>query len=159
MGNTDYGKMYKKIFDIMGDLTPLTVDCGVLCNGACCKGDEQTGMRLFPHEESSLDITEIESGERLAVCNGICDRGCRPLACRIFPFFPTIDENGKIFVEPDSRASRLCPLLQHSDEIVFDPKFFKALKKVGKILAKDDECREYLYKITEEIDMYKSFLD
>ncbi len=159
MSKTDYEKMYKKIFDTMGDLTPLTVDCGVLCNGACCKGDEQTGMRLFPHEESSLTVREIENGERLAVCNGNCDRSERPLACRIFPFFPTIDENGKIFVEPDSRASRLCPLLQHSDEIIFDPKFFKALKKVGKILAKDDECRKYLYKITEEIDMYKSFLD
>lgn len=158
MGKTDYEKMYKKIFDIIGDLTPLTVDCGVLCEGACCKGDEQTGMRLFPHEESSLDITEIESGERLAVCNGSCDRSQRPLACRIFPFFPTIDEKGKIFVEPDYRAFRLCPLLSHSDEIVFDPKFFKALKKVGKILAKDEECREYLYKITKEIDMYHSFL-
>lgn len=159
MANPDYSSMYDKIFKIMGELTPLTVDCGVLCNGACCKGDSQTGMRLFPHEKSCLNITESESGERLAVCNGSCNRTERPLACRIFPFFPTIDEKGKIFVEPDSRASRLCPLLSHSDEIVFNPKFFKALKKVGKILAKDGECREYLYKITEEIDMYKSFLD
>lgn len=159
MSNSDYEKMYKKIFDILGNLTPLTVDCGVLCNGACCKGDEKTGMRLFPHEESTLNIINMENGERLAVCNGCCNREFRPLACRIFPFFPTIDENGKIYVEPDTRASMLCPLLQHSEEIVFDPKFFKVLKKVGKILAKDNECREYLYKITEEIDMYKSFLD
>ncbi len=157
MGKTDYMTMYEKIFDIMGDLTPLKTDCGVLCDGACCKGDEQTGMRLFPHEESSLEITEIESGERLAVCNGTCDRNKRPLACRIFPFFPTIDEKGKIFVEPDYRAARLCPLLSHCEEIVFDPKFFKALKKVGKTLAKDEECKEYLYKVTEEIDMYHSF--
>lgn len=158
MSKTDYNEMYKRIFDTLGNLTPLTVDCGVICNGACCKGDAQTGMRLFPHEESSLDITELESGERLAVCNGTCDRSKRPLACRIFPFFPTIDEDGKIYVEPDYRAARLCPLITHSDEIVFDPKFFKALEKVGKILAKDDECKEYLYKITEEIDMYYSFL-
>ena len=158
MANPDYSSMYDKIFKIMGNLTPLTVDCGVLCNGACCKGDAQTGMRLFPHEESCLEITELESGERLAVCNGSCDRSKRPLACRIFPFFPTIDEHEKIFVEPDYRAARLCPLLSHSDEIVFDPKFFKALKKVGKILAKDDECREYLYKVTEEIDMFYNFL-
>ncbi len=158
MSKTDYEKMYKKIFDIMGELTPLTVDCGVLCEGACCKGDDKTGMRLFPHEESVLKICNIGEGERLAVCEGYCARNHRPLACRIFPFFPTIDERGKIFVEPDLRASRLCPLLQHSDDIVFDPKFFKALKKVGKILAKDDECREYLYKITEEIDMHKSFI-
>lgn len=158
MKNTDYKKMYEKIYNTLGDLTPLEVDCGVICDGACCKGDEQTGMRLFPHEESCLKVAEIESGEKLAICNGTCNRSCRPLACRIFPFFPTIDENGKIFVEPDYRAFRLCPLLSHSDEIVFDPKFFKALKKVGKILAKDDECKEYLYKITEEIDMYHSFL-
>ncbi|MBP3938282.1 MAG: hypothetical protein IK955_02625 [Clostridia bacterium] len=159
MSKTDYEKMYKKIFDIMGELTPLTVDCGVLCEGACCKGDEKTGMRLFPHEESVLKISNIEDGERLAVCEGCCERNHRPLACRIFPFFPTIDEKGKIFVEPDLRASRLCPLISHSDEIIFDPKFFKALKRVGKILAKDEECRKYLYKITEEIDIYKSLLN
>ena len=159
MGKTDYVKLYQKIFKVMGDLTPLKADCGQLCDGACCKGDENTGMRLFPHEESELRVIHTEDGGRLAVCEGTCDRCKRPLACRIFPFFPTIDEKGKIFVEPDVRASRLCPLLSHSDEIVFNPKFFKALKKVGKILAKDDECREYLYKITEEIDMYKSFLD
>lgn len=158
MAKTDYSIMYNKIFKIMGELTPLRIDCGVLCNGACCKGDEHTGMRLFPHEESTLNVIELKNGERLAVCNGSCDRDKRPLACRIFPFFPTIDEKGKIFVEPDSRASRLCPLLSHSNEIVFDPKFFKALKKVGMILARDDECRKYLYKITEEIDMYHSFL-
>lgn len=158
MKKTDYEKMYKKIFDVLGNLTPLTVDCGVLCDGACCKGDEKTGMRLFPHEKSCLAITELESGERLAVCNGSCDRTERPLACRIFPFFPTIDENSKIFVEPDYRAARLCPLIHHSDEIVFNPKFFKAVKKAGKILAKDSECRDYLYKVTEEIDIYHDFL-
>lgn len=85
MTNADYSSMYNKIFKIMGELTPLTVDCGVLCNGACCKGDEQTGMRLFPHEDSSLNVRKIENGERLAVCNGSCDRAERPLACRIFP--------------------------------------------------------------------------
>ncbi len=158
MSNTDYGKMYKKIFDIIGELTPLRADCGQLCGGACCKGDENTGMLLFPHEESTLEIKVTESGARLAVCSGACDRNCRPLACRIFPFFPTIDERGRIFVEADTRAGVLCPLIEHSDEIVFDPKFFKAIKKIGKILAMDKECREFLYRITEEIDMYSAFL-
>ncbi len=158
MSNTDYAKMYEKIFDIMGELTPLRADCGQLCGGACCKGDENTGMRLFPHEESTLNIKATESGDRLAVCSGTCDRAHRPLACRIFPFFPTIDEKGRIFVEADTRAGSLCPLIEHSDEIVFDPKFFKAVKKIGKILSKDEECREFLYKTTEEIDTYSAFL-
>lgn len=155
---TDYRKMYGKIFKVMGELTPLKADCGLLCSGACCKGDENTGMRLFPYEESSLHIKVLESGDRLAVCDGSCDRSNRPLACRIFPFFPTIDDRGRIYVEADYRAKRICPLIEHSDEIVFDRRFFKALKKIGKILAKDEKCREFLYKSTEEIDMYASLL-
>lgn len=157
MKSTDYNKLYDKIFNILGDLTPLIVDCGVLCEGACCKGDDKTGMLLFPHEKSELKVIENELGQHLAICNGKCDRAKRPLACRIFPFFPTVDKDGKVFVEKDYRAARLCPLLEHSDEIVFDPKFFKALKKVGKLLTKDSECLEFLRYTTEEIDKYYEF--
>ena len=149
--------MYARAFAIMGELTPLRADCGLLCGGACCKGDETTGMLLFPHEESVLSVKETEAG-RLAVCDGTCDRAQRPLACRIFPFFPTIDEKGRIFVEVDHRAARLCPMIAHSDELVFDPRFFRAVKRVGKLLAKDEECRAFLVRSTEEIDMYARFL-
>lgn len=155
---TNYEKMYKRIYRILGELTPLRADCGSLCGCACCKGDSNTGMRLFPYEESVLEIKATSDGGRLAVCNGTCDRNCRPLACRIFPFFPTIDEKGKIFVEPDIRASNLCPLISHSEEILFDERFFKALKKVGKILAKDAACRTFLYEVTEELDLFGQFL-
>ena len=92
------------------------------------------------------------------MCNGSCNRNERPLACRIFPFFPTVDLRGKVYIEKDSRATLLCPLLEHSDEIIFDPRFFKALKRVGKLLAKDNECLEFLRCITDEIDTYNSFL-
>lgn len=158
MKNTDYGKMYDKIFKIMGELTPLKADCGKLCSGACCKGDENTGMRLFPFEESELPVKNLGNGVRLVVCEDKCDRSKRPLACRIFPFFPTVDDRGKVFVEADFRGARLCPLVTHSDEIVFDRKFFKALEKVGKILAKDQVCLEFLKEATEEIDTYAAFL-
>lgn len=149
--------MYKRIFKIIGDLTPLKSDCGVICGGACCKGDKNTGMRLFPHEESLLDVTEKEN-VRLAVCKGKCDRNHRPLACRIFPFFPTIDEKGRVFVELDYRATRLCPMVEHYEEIIFDRKFLKAVRKVGKILVKDHECKEFLYDSTKEIDTFYEFL-
>ncbi len=150
-------KIYDKIFKIIKDYTPLTVDCGVLCNHACCKGDKDTGMILFPFEETTLDVKIIENVDRLAICNGSCDRNKRPLACRIFPFFPTIDEKGKIYVELDYRASRLCPMIEHCDELLFDPKFLRGLKKVGKILSKDEDCRQFLIKTTQEIDTYKEF--
>ncbi len=158
MKATDYKALYVKIFNILGDLTPLTVDCGVLCDCACCKGDKSQGMLLFPYEESSLPIKKTESGERLVVCNGHCDRSERPLACRVFPFFPTVDKKGRVFIEKDYRAQLLCPLLEHCDEIIFNPKFFKALKKVGKLLAKDREILEFLRYTTAEIDTYFSFL-
>lgn len=158
MRTTDYPRLYAKIFRTLGDLTPLRADCGQLCGGACCKGNDSTGMRLFPHEETTLAVKPIAGGGRLAVCSGTCDRTQRPLSCRIFPFFPTIDEKGRIFVEMDHRAARLCPLLAHSEEIVFNPRFFRALKKVGKLLAKDEECREFLRETTEEIDLYRTFL-
>ena len=142
----------------MGDLTPLKAECGTLCGGACCKGDENTGMRLFPFEESELPVKALDNGVRLVVCEGKCDRTNRPLACRIFPFFPTVDERGKVYVEADFRGARLCPLISHSDEIIFDKRFFNALKKVGKILAKDEACLEFLREATDEIDTYKEFL-
>lgn len=155
---TDYNKLYSKVFDILGDLTPLRVDCGQLCNGACCKGDASIGMHLFPFEESVLKVTEDkETGVRLAVCDGTCDRSKRPLSCRIFPFFPTVDDRGKVYVEADMRAYRLCPLVSHIDEVEFDKGFFKALKKAGQLLAKDEACFEFMRSVTAEIDTYKAF--
>ncbi len=157
MKYTDYKKMYDRINRILKDLTPLKGDCGQLCGCACCKGDGNTGMRLFPYEESTLDVRELENGIRLVVCNGTCDRNSRPLACKIFPFFPTIDEKGKVYVELDYRAKRLCPMIEHYDEIIFEKRFLKAVKKAGKILSKDKKCREFLYESTSEIDTYYEF--
>ena len=38
--------------DLLRELTPLKTDCGRLCGGACCEGDEETGMLLFPGEDA-----------------------------------------------------------------------------------------------------------
>ncbi len=157
MKNIDYDELYSKVFKVMGNFTPLKADCGVLCGGACCKGDSNTGMILFPFEKTELEVKCTENGERLAVCNGTCDRSKRPLACRIFPFFPTVDENGKIYVELDYRAFRVCPMVEHFEEIAFDKRFLKSVKKAGKILVKDEACRIFLEKSTEEIDEFYSF--
>jgi len=137
----------------IGGLTPLKGhDCGQLCTAACCKGDDKTGMLLFPGETSSLEITELPDGNRLAVCDGTCRRDQRPLACMLFPFFPTVDEKGKVYAEIDARACGVCPLAAHSDEVVFDPAFLRTVKKAGKILAKDASCLEFMRNITAQID-------
>ena len=154
---TDYSKIYKKAFKILGTLTPLKTDCGYLCGSACCKGDKSIGMRLFPNEPTSLTIVKNENGDRLAVCNGICNRDERPLACRIFPLFPTISENGKIYPEIDCRAYRLCPMVEHCDQILVNKKFIKAISRVGKMLSKDSLCKEFLMSSTQEIDLFYEF--
>ena len=137
----------------IGSLTPLKGhDCGQLCAAACCSGDDKTGMLLFPGETSVLEITELPDGGRLAVCDGTCSRMQRPLACMLFPFFPTVDEAGKVYAEIDARAYSVCPLAVHCDEVAFDPAFIKAVRKAGKILAGDENCLAFMRRITAQID-------
>lgn len=146
----NYDDFYETIFAQLEGLTPLFGDCGELCDKACCKGDDKTGMRLFPHEPSPLKAIEAEGGA-LAVCGGSCNRSERPLSCRIFPFFPTIDDEGRIRVKIDMRAYRLCPLAENSESIRFDKDFLRAVRRVGRLLSRDAECLEYLKETSEEI--------
>lgn len=137
----------------IGSLTPLKGhDCGQLCGAACCEGDDSTGMLLFPGESTSLRVTELADGDRLAVCDGSCSREQRPLACMLFPFFPTVDEDGTVYAEIDARAYSVCPLAAHCDEVAFDDAFLRAVKKAGEILSADEECLEFMQHITEQID-------
>lgn len=149
-------ELFAKCRKILGTLTPLKADCGVLCGKACCKGDERTGMLLFPGEETTLSVTECEAG-RLAVCSGTCNRETRPLACMIFPFFPTVAENGEIFAEIDSRAYSVCPIAANCDDVLFDSRFIRAVKKCGELLSKDKDCLAFMQSVTEDIDMCEKF--
>ena len=153
-----YEKLYKEASRIIGDKTPLRKDCGEVCGGACCKGDTETGMLLFPFEESTLTVKEKE-GVRLAVCNGSCNRDERPLSCRIFPFFPYVTAEGKIRVIPDIRGVNVCPLISHFDDVRFDRGFLWRVKKVGRLLYRDDACREFLIETSREIDKILSLLE
>lgn len=154
MTASDYSELYK----LFTDVTPLKQDCGVLCSGACCRGDENTGMRLFPHEKTPLRVVDTE-GARYAVCGGSCNRDERPLSCRIFPFFPVVDESGKIRVIADPRAMSVCPLARHSEEVAFDPRFLRRVKKAGKLIARDAEGLAFLKEITREIEEVSALTD
>ena len=46
--NTAY--IYLQLYKLFDDITPVPVDCGQLCDKACCKGDD-SGMFLFPGEK------------------------------------------------------------------------------------------------------------
>ncbi len=151
----------KSCYSILRKTTPLDFDCGNICNGKCCKGDEKTGMLLFPGEEnfidSNINIIETESGYKLAVCNGSCDRNRRPLSCRIYPLFPVVVENNgerRIKVCFDYRAD--CPL-SHS-EYKFNHRFLKAVRRVGKYLLLNEETAQYYNELSEACNDYYELL-
>ena len=153
-----YEKLYAEVNRIIGDKTPLKKDCGQVCGGACCKGDDETGMLLFPYEDSVLNVKE-KDGVRLAVCSGRCERSERPLSCRIFPFFPYVTAEGKIKVIPDVRGVNVCPLVSNFKDVKFDKGFLWRVKKVGRLLYADEECRKFLVDTSREIDALLSFIE
>lgn len=153
-----YQRLYAKINLTLKDKTPLKKDCGLICGSVCCKGDSDTGMLLFPFEESSLTLKE-KDGVRLCVCSGSCNRNERPLSCRIFPFFPYVTPEGKIKVIPDIRGVNICPLVSNFNEISFDRGFLYRVKKVGRLLYADEECRKFLVDTSREMDAYLSIME
>ena len=150
-----YRKLYRECSRILGDKTPLKKDCGLICGGECCKGDSDTGMLLFPFEESKFTVRE-KDGVRLCVCEGKCSRNDRPLSCRIFPFFPYVTTEGKIKAIPDIRGVNICPLISHFNEVKFDRGFLYRVRKVGRLLYTDENCRRFLEDTSREIDILLS---
>ncbi len=142
---------------VLKDYTPLFADCGTVCNKACCKGDKNTGMLLFPGEDTVLTVKE-KDGTRLCVCDGKCIREERPLSCIIFPFFPYITESGKIEARIDIRGINICPLISHKEDVLFSRIFLRRIARAGRILVKDEECRRFMWETSREIDLLERFI-
>ncbi|MDO5478297.1 MAG: hypothetical protein Q4G23_03945 [Clostridia bacterium] len=154
----DAKMFYSHLYALLDEVTPLKVDCGKLCSGACCQGDD-AGMYLFPHEEVMysgkekwMEILESDillRGEpvKILVCKGKCDRKKRPLSCRIFPFF--IGDDGKVTI--DKRANAMCPLAQSKMDIKeFNADFVTNVEKVFKMLSKIKITKDFI-EINKEI--------
>ena len=154
-------KLYLSIYKYLDNKTPLKYDCGKLCKKACCKGDDDTGMYLFPSEETvyseppkwarieTSDFQVDEQNVKILICNGVCDRKLRPLACRIFPLTPYVHK-GKLGVIIDPRGRGICPLT------AVDKDFYNAVLKVSKLLYKIKETKAFIDKISKQIDEYGS---
>ena len=140
--------------------TPLKTDCGRVCGARCCRTleGEETGMLLFPGEESAYQAKDgwrILEAERckLLLCPGRCEREERPLSCRLFPLLPVIRE-GMIRAAVDQRASAVCPLVR-SGIRGMDPAFIRAVKEAGEMLSSDPVQRAFLEQMTREQDELK----
>lgn len=144
----------KSCYSALRNVTPLLTDCGKICDGKCCKGDNKTGMLLFPGEENLIDksfnVTE-KDGNTFVICNGTCNRNYRPLSCRIYPLFPVIKNiDGKETIEVvfDPRAS--CPLT--CGEYNISREFCKKVKRTGEYLLLNNETAEFYRELSEKVE-------
>ena len=149
--------------ELLVNLTPLKTDCGRLCQGACCQGDEKTGMLLFPGEEAFYEgctfARIIPAGfmlggqdAQLLVCDGTCDRENRPLACRLFPLFLKFKEDGTTKMRMDVRAKSVCPLTDYGIKAL-DADFKQAARKAYDFLLEDDACAAYLRDLDDAFSL------
>ncbi len=142
---------------LLGEVTPLAVDCGQVCDGRRCRPSaDSVGMRLFPGEEtlladSGFALTPADGGV-LLTCDGHCRRELRPLMCRIFPLFPYVDARGRMRAVYDPRSYRLCPLTQHVDNVRLQPAFVRAVRRVGRVLLADEACAAFLREQSRELE-------
>ena len=144
---------------LLENVTPLKSDCGRICGGACCRGDEATGMLLFPGEEMLYEDCAFArvipaqfdlAGKPalLLVCDGICERKNRPLACRLFPLFLTFEIDGATRVRMDARAGEVCPLCDYGLDALA-PAFRDAARRAYDVLLENEACRAYLKALDE----------
>ena len=146
---------------LLENVTPLKTDCGLLCEGLCCRPmeGEMTGMLLFPGEEAYYEgcagyrMTATEQGT-LLICSGRCSRADRPLSCRLMPLIPLLRADG-VKVATDLRAKTVCPLARQGKDAL-DPDFVAAVRQVGRILAEDEDQKAFLVKLTAQQDELKA---
>lgn len=148
---------------LLNTLTPLKTDCGRLCAGACCEGDDQTGMLLFPGEEElyrdcafahivPADFSLGGKRAKLLVCGGSCERDSRPLACRLFPLFLKFKDDGTTKLRMDVRAKSICPLTDYGIKAL-DPEFKQAARRAYDLLLEDADCAAYLKDLDEAFSL------
>ena len=164
-------EFYNMVYSVLGNVTPLEVDCGQLCNGACCEvTDELTGMYLFPGEEVmyknmpewaeiyDTDFSYNGKNVDLFTCTGYCDRELRPLSCRIFPLVPYVKKGEKMEIRMDVRGRGMCPLATAMNVEDLAPEFVENVTLAMKLCMANPEVREFLYALTETLDEAEGIL-
>lgn len=166
-------RIYKEAYRLLEQVTPLRVDCGQLCSGACCiSEDNEAGMYLYPGEEcmyknentpwlriepSAFLYGDADKVTQIAICDGTCDRALRPLSCRIFPLIPYLKEDGKPEIIIDPRAKSMCPLAQTFRMADFEPEFVRRVKMIFGVLLKNKDVRDFVIEQSYVLDEIGKF--
>ena len=119
MADPEMAALLAEAYSLIGNTTPLSIDCGQLCGQRCCRV-EDSGMLLLPGEadflgaEPGFNYVE-DAGDTILLCAASCRREKRPFACRIFPLFPVVNDltgRDQLQLIHDPRGLSLCPLIQ-----------------------------------------------
>lgn len=154
-------EFYQKLYSQLNEITPLQVDCGELCQSACCSLEVGEGIYLFPEEECMFtpqpDWGKIKISNEMKIieCNGHCRRDERPLFCRIFPLFPYIDHTGEMKIIFYSPMNFICPLIKLGEFEMLAPDYLEEVAEISNELAKHPITRPFLEKISREIDEFR----
>lgn len=159
-----FKEIYTYCYRLLEEVTPLPVDCGALCEAACCQSpeEEEMGMYLFPGEEVMFSkcppyfriepshfIYDEENALDILFCNPPCNRKMRPLSCRIFPLFPYFTPRGELQVILDPRSKGVCPLSQALTLDELDPRFVKRASRVFRLLSKIPRVHSAMTALSE----------
>lgn len=161
-----YDILYENLRKRLNRLTPLPFDCGRLCGGACCTGDSDTGMYLFPFEEQfykgkrGFKIFDSEllmqNGTPIKIisCTASCLRSLRPVSCRIFPLFPYFKKGSVPKAIIDPRAKGVCPITYPESSRYIQPSFYREVELFGRFLAKTEQGANFLESVSFVLDDY-----
>jgi len=153
---------------LLVNVTPLMTDCGLLCDRACCKPDEDSGdsVWLFPGEEeiafiwgevtdTLLPVTKVPA--KSLYCNGFCSREKRPFQCMIFPLVPYFSGKKNAWsVRMDRRAFALCPLTAYGKKGL-NPEFVQNAEKAVQLLSETETGERFLEALAREESVYREF--
>lgn len=168
MSTLHISELYREIYKRFDALTPVPFDCGRLCDKACCRGDGETGMYLFPGEERlfvdkpgfSVLPTELScsyGAVQLLVCHKPCERTERPLACRIFPLIPFYRKGSTLQIIRDPRA-RFCPLTYPETVGYIEGRFIREVRHTFQLLCKIPEVAEFLDTLSYVLDDFRKLM-
>ncbi len=154
-------ELLRRACALLEEATPLKTDCGLLCDAACCRDNQDagSGVWLMPGEDAAQmdwgSVGEFRlpvSGRQMEMlyCTKMCSRPLRPFLCRIFPLTPYYSNKTKRWdVRMDRRAAALCPLFAYGKRGLA-PEFVQAAGQAVGLLAQDADFERILIDLQAE---------
>ena len=144
--------LWRRIYRMTSDVTPLPRDCGQLCDAICCTDwAPGVGVYLYPGEQLLIGSEpwlqrkwhdsrrymfppSWKKGGWFITCNEACERELRPFGCRTFPLTAHLDERGRLSMVLDENGAGICPLIKTGAAEFLTATFRATMQEAWKLL-------------------------